>query len=66
MFHSYSLLLMYTHTYMSKESIVCDISAVLQEFETNGSHDLDKARTCGSLKAKLKFPDQGEYALVAE
>ncbi|KAL5469530.1 hypothetical protein EMCRGX_G030795 [Ephydatia muelleri] len=29
------------------------------EFETNGSHDLDKSRTQGSLKTKLKFADQG-------
>lgn len=29
------------------------------EFETNGSHDLDKSRTSGSMKTKLKFPDQG-------
>ena len=29
------------------------------EFETNGSHNLDKNRTSGSLKAKLKFPDHG-------
>lgn len=31
----------------------------LQEFESNGSHDLDKSRTTGSLKTKLKFPDHG-------
>ena len=29
------------------------------EFETSGSHDLDKGRTQGSLKTKLKFPEQG-------
>eukprot|EP00731_Ephydatia_muelleri_P017917 Em0010g1015a len=39
------------------------VQAVLEdqnrEFETNGSHDLDKSRTQGSLKTKLKFADQG-------
>lgn len=34
-----------------------------QEFETNGSHNLDKNRTSGSLKAKLKFPDHGEHLI---
>lgn len=29
------------------------------QFETNGSHDLDKSRTTGCLKTKLKFPEQG-------
>ena len=33
---------------------------LLQEFETNGSHDLDKSRTSGSMKTKLKFPEQGK------
>ena len=30
-----------------------------QEFDTNGSHDLDKGRTSGCMKTKLKFPEQG-------
>jgi hypothetical protein len=29
------------------------------EFDTSGSHDLDKSRTTGQLKTKLKFPDYG-------
>ncbi|XP_064387443.1 voltage-dependent anion-selective channel protein 2-like [Halichondria panicea] len=29
------------------------------EFETNGSHDLEKNRTSGNLKTKIKFPDYG-------
>lgn len=29
------------------------------EFETKGTHDLEKSRTTGSLQTKLKFPDQG-------
>ncbi|XP_003384452.1 PREDICTED: voltage-dependent anion-selective channel protein 2-like [Amphimedon queenslandica] len=29
------------------------------EFDTNGSHDLDKGRTSGCMKTKLKFPEQG-------
>jgi len=33
------------------------------EFETNGSHDLDKSRTTGCLKTKLKFPEQGEHLI---
>lgn len=29
------------------------------EFDTSGTHDLDKSRTSGQLKTKLKFPDYG-------
>lgn len=29
------------------------------EFETNGTHDVERSRTNGSLKTKVKFPDQG-------
>ncbi|CAI8033035.1 Voltage-dependent anion-selective channel protein 1 [Geodia barretti] len=29
------------------------------EFDTSGSHDLEKSRTTGQLKTKLKFPDYG-------
>lgn len=29
------------------------------EFETNGTHDIEKSRTTGNLKTKLKFPDYG-------
>lgn len=29
------------------------------EFDTNGTHDLDKSRTSGSMKTKLKFPEHG-------
>ena len=32
-----------------------------QEFDTSGSHDLEKSRTTGQLKTKLKFPDYGKY-----
>ena len=40
------------------------LSLSLQEFDTSGSHDLDKNRTSGQLKTKLKFPDYGMYGGV--
>lgn len=29
------------------------------EFETNGTHDVERSRTTGNLKSKLKFPNHG-------
>ena len=40
--------------------VLIQFPRLMQEFETNGSHDLDKSRTSGSMKTKLKFPEQGE------
>lgn len=38
---------------------LCLSSQHVQEFETSGSHNLDKGRTTGSLSTTLDFPDQG-------
>ena len=36
----------------------------MQEFEANGNHNLDKARTSGSLKTKLKCSAYGKLCYL--
>ena len=33
----------------------------LQEFETNGTYDVERGRTTGNLKTKMKFPTHGGH-----
>ena len=42
-------------------SVVICLLIVVQEFESNGSHDVETNRTTGCLKAKMKFPAQGAF-----
>lgn len=37
---------------------------LIQEFEASGNHNLEKARTSGSLKTKLKCPAYGKLCCI--